>query len=158
MGGISKREPGVTQRESCANFPSRARAICSSLHDGHGQRRALPDPRNAEQSRGIPTQKEQAHLPACVRFRAPDERGVEQEKQRAARQRGGDPRIAGASSDEPRLDRKDSGEKHFAGIMPSVPAVVRRPAARSGSRSMISPKRCECMAKSAPKMKVNHGS
>src|SRR5207302_5373898 len=47
---------------------------------------------------------------------------------------------------------------HLAGRAPRTPASVRRPARRSGSKSMSSPNRWECIANMAPNRNVNQGT
>src|SRR5437588_84233 len=47
---------------------------------------------------------------------------------------------------------------HLAGRARRTPASVRRPARRSGSKSMISPNRWACIANMAPKRNVNQGT
>src|SRR5438094_365992 len=53
---------------------------------------------------------------------------------------------------------RNATNNHLAGRAPRTPASVRRPARRSGSKSMISPNRWECIANMAPKRNVNQGT
>src|SRR6185312_2908511 len=53
---------------------------------------------------------------------------------------------------------RNATNSHFAGRAPSTPARDRRPARRSGSKSMTSPNKWECIANMAPNRNVNHGT